>query len=147
MKYEQKFKQDIAKYEIQRIVLKIEFIANLKFNDEMNIQNFITNLREENKNYVVNQNLTTKIFIMNRLKNKKDREYEKRFHFHINKQNIIKDKINDDFNKRRKNSEKFDVEEEKFKKNNNNNNKEKKENKKFKFDNFNRNSIKSKLYR
>ena len=63
---------------------------------------------------------------MNRLKNKKDRKYEKRFHFHNNKQNIIKNKINNDFNKRRKNSEKFDVEKNKFKKNNNNNNKEKK---------------------
>ena len=147
MKYEQKFKQNIAKYEIQRIVLKIEFIVNLKFNDEMNFQNFITNLCKENKDYVVNQNLTIKIFIMNRFKNKENREYEKRFHFHINKQNIIKNKINDDFNKRKKNSEKFDVEKDKFKKNNNNNNKKKEKNKKFKFDNFNRNSIKFKLYR
>ena len=47
MKYEQEFKQDIAKYEIQRIVLKIEFIVDLKFNDEMNLQNFIKNLREK----------------------------------------------------------------------------------------------------
>ena len=147
MKYEQKFKQDIAKYEIQRIVLRVEFIADLNFNDEMNFQNFITNLREENKNYVVNQNLTIKIFIMNRLKDKEDREYEKRSHFHINKQNIIKNKINDDFSKRRKNNEKFGVEKNKFKKNNNNNNNKKEEDKKFKFDNFNRNSIKSKLYR
>ena len=123
IKYEQKFKQDIAKYEIQRIVLKIEFIVNLKSNDEMNFQNFITNLRKKNKNYVVNQNLTIKIFIMNCFKNKENREYEKRSHFHINKQNIIKNKINDDFNKRRKNSEKFDVEKNKFKKNNNNNKK------------------------
>ena len=127
MKYEQEFKQDIAKYEIQRIVLRIEFIVDLKFNDEMNFQNFIKNLREKNKNYVVNQNLTIKIFIINRLK-KKNREYEKRFHFHINKQNIIKNKINDDFNKRRKNNEKFDVEENKFKKNNNNNNNKKEKN-------------------
>ena len=77
MKYEQKLKQNIAKYEIQRIALKIELIVNLKFNDEMNFQNLITNLREKNKNYVVNQNLTIKIFIMNRLKSKEDREYEK----------------------------------------------------------------------
>ena len=114
--YEQKFKHNIAKYQIQRIVLKVKLIVNLKFNDEMNFQNFVTNLREKNKNYVVNQNLTIKIFIMNRFKNKEDREYEKRSHFHINKQNIIKNKINDDFNKRRKNNEKFDVKENKFKK-------------------------------
>ena len=147
MKYEQKLKQNIAKYEIQRIALKVELIVNLKFNDEMNLQNFITNLREENKNYVMNQDLTIKIFIINRLKNKKNREYKKRSYFHINKQNIIKNKINNDFNKRKKNNEKFDVEEDKFKKNNNNNNKEKEKDKKLKFDNFNRNLIKFKLYR
>ena len=145
MNYKQKFKQNIAKYEIQRIVLKTEFIVNLKFNDKINFQNFVKKFREKNKNYVVNQNLTIKIFIINRFKNKKNREYEKRFHFHNNKQNIIKNKINNNFNKRKKNNEKFDVEKNKFKKNNNNN--KKKKNKKFKFDNFNRNSIKFKLYR
>ena len=64
------------------------------------------------------------------------------------KQKIIKNNINDDFNKRKKNDENLEIEEDKFNdKNNKHNNKAKENDKKFKFDNFNKNLFKSKLYR
>ena len=92
-----------------------------------------------------------KIEIFNRFKKIENVDYQNNQH---NKQKIIEININNDFNKRKKNDDNFINEKKQFNKKNklNNNDNEnsndnEKNDKKFKFDNFNKNSIKFKLYR
>ena len=150
LKYKQNFKQSIMNYDAHRIALRAELTSDLKSNAKVDFQNFIKNLRENHKNYVIDHDLENKTTILNRLKSREDRDVKKRFNNSNNKLDIIKDKSANDSNKRKQNNENFEENKDKINEtiNSKNNNKN---DKKFKFDNSNRKLVKNKnnnrLYR
>ena len=84
LKYKQNFKQSIMNYDAHRIALRAEVTSDLKSNAKINLQNFIKNLRENHKNYVIDHDLENKTTILNRFKFREDRDVKKRFNKIIN---------------------------------------------------------------
>ena len=151
LNYKQINKQFVMNYDVNRIALMIQFTSKLKFNSHKKLQNFIKDLLSKHRRFLVKErDMHTKIEILNRLKKIEDADYQKNQH---NKQKIIETNINDDFNKRKKDDKNLINEEDQFNKknkiniNDNENSNDNEENdKKLKFDNLNRNSIKFRLY-
>ena len=152
LNYKQINKQSVMNYDVNRIVFMIQFTSKLKFNSHEKFQNFIRKLLSKHRRFLAKKrDMHTKIEILNRFKKIENVDYQNNQH---NKQKIIEININNDFNKRKKNDDNFINEKKQFNKksklNNNDNensNDNEKNDKKFKFDNFNKNSIKFKLYR
>ena len=130
-------------YDAHRIALRAELTFDLKSNAKVNLQNFIKNLRENHKSYVIDHDFENKTTILNHLKFRQNRDVKKRFNNNNNTFDIIKDKFANDSNKRKQNNENFEKNEDKINEtiNSKNNNKD---DKKFKFDNFNREFVKNK---
>ena len=145
LKYKQNFQQFVMNYDAHRIALKAELTFDLKSNAEIDFQNFVKSLREENKNFLIDHDIENKTTILNRLKSRENREQKKRFNNHNKKLDIIKNKSQDDFNKRKRNNENFDVEKDKI--NETIKSKNKKNDKRLKFNNSNQESFKKKLWR
>ena len=152
LNYKQINKQSVMNYDVNRIVFMIQFTSKLKLNSHEKFQNFIKELLSKHRRFLARKrDMHTKIEIFNRLKKIENVDYQNSQH---NKQKVIEININNDFNKRKKNDDNFINEKKQFNKKNklNNNDNEnsndnEKNDKKFKFDNFNKNSIKFKLYR
>ena len=152
LNYKQINKQFVMNYDVNRIALMIQLTSKLKFNSHKKLQNFIRDLLSKHRRFLARErDMHTKIEIFNRLKKIEDADYQNNQH---NKQKIIETNINDDFNKRKRDDENLINEEDQFNKkskininDNENSNNNEEDDKKLKFDNLNRNSIKFRLYR
>ena len=152
LNYKQINKQFVMNYDVNRIVFMIQFTSKLKLNNHEKFQNFIKELLSKHRRFLAKKrDMHIKIEIFNRFKKIENVDYQNSQH---NKQKVIEININNDFNKRKKNDDNLINEKKQFNKksklNNNDNensNDSEKNDKKFKFDNFNRDSIKFKLYR
>ena len=146
LNYKQTIKQLIMNYNIYRIVLITQFISNLKFNNKKKFQNFIRKLLSKHKRFLFRErDMHIKMKILNRFKKIENFDYQNN---QYNKQKHIDNNNNDDSNKRKRNDENFVNKKEQLnEKNKTNNNNNEKNDKKFKIDNFNRKSVKFRLYR
>ena len=114
----------------------------MKFSSTIKLQNFVLNFTQNSQNFLIEQNIENdKNQILKRFKQRKNNERKKQ-------RNINKNKFDNDVNKRKKNDENFDSNENnnqiQFNKNRKKDRKNRKDDKKFKFNNFNRESVNNK---
>ena len=124
-------------YDVHRIALFSNLHSSMKFSSTIKLQNFVLNLTQNNQSFLIEQDIKDdKNMILKRFKQREDYERKKQ-------RNVVKNKFDDDSNKRKKNDENFDADEDnnRF---NRNRRKNRKSDKKFKSDNSNRESIKFK---
>ena len=110
----------------------------MKFSSAIKLQNFVLNLIQNNQNFLIEQKIENdKKIILKRFKQRKNFQRKKQ-------RNVNQNKFDNDFNKRKKNENNFDENENNNRQSNRNRRKNRKNDKKFKFDNFNRESVKFK---
>ena len=110
----------------------------MKFSSAIELQNFVLNLIQNNQNFLIEQEIENdKEIILKRFKQREDFQRKKQ-------RNVNQNKFDNDFNKRKKNENNFDENENNNRQSNRNRRKNRKSDKKFKIDNFNRESIKFK---
>ena len=140
--YKQKINQSIKNYDAHRIALFSNLHSIMKFSSAIELQNFVLNLIQNNQNFLTEQKIENdKKIIFKRLKQRENFQRKKQ-------RNVNQNKFDDDSNKRKKNENNFDKNENNNRRSNKNRRKNRKSDKKFKFDNFNRETIKfKKLWR
>ena len=124
-------------YDAHRIALFSNLHSSMKFSSTIELQNFVLNLTQNNQSFLIEQDIKDdKNMILKRFKQREDYERKKQ-------RNVVKNKFDDDSNKRKKNDESFDADEDnnRF---NRNRRRDRKNDKKLKSDNSNRESVKFK---
>ena len=124
-------------YDAHRIALFSNLHSSMKLSSAIELQNFVLNLTQNNQSFLIEQDIEDdKNMILKRLKQRENYERKKQ-------RNVVKNKFDDDSNKRKKNDESFDADEDnnRF---NRNRRRDRKNDKKLKSDNSNRESVKFK---
>ena len=136
--YKQKVNQSIRNYDAHRIALFSNLHSTMKLSSAIELQDFVLNLTQNNQNFLIEQGIENdKNVILKRLKQRKNFQRKKQ-------RNVNQNKSDDDSNKRKKDENNFDEDGENNRRFNKNRRKNRKSGKKFKSDNSNRETVKSK---